>query len=119
MTRDGITLRGRSETMKWLASSLSGRLKVPVADATGLEGEYDFSMTYAMTPDVMAPPTGRASILSPPPPALESAEAATPSSLPSLWDAIQKQLGLKLEQVKNVPVEVVVLERANKDPTEN
>jgi uncharacterized protein (TIGR03435 family) len=67
---------------------------------------------------VLGPATGRI-IAGPPPSAQESAGAATPSSLPSLWDAIQRQLGLKLEPVKNVPVEVVVLEKANKDPTEN
>jgi uncharacterized protein (TIGR03435 family) len=119
MTRDGITLRGRSQTVKWLASWLSQRLRVPVIDATDLEGEYDFSITYALTPDVIGSGPGRFAAFGPLGPALASAEAATPNSPPPLWDAIQRELGLKLEPVKNVPVEVVVLERANKDPTEN
>lgn len=118
MTRDGITLRGRSKTLSWLASRLSQRLKIPVIDATGLEGEYDFSFTYALTPDVIGMGPGRV-VAGPPTPAPESAEAATPNSQPPLSDAIQRQLGLKLEQVKNLPVEVVVLEKANKEPVEN
>ena len=114
-----ITLRGRSETMEWLAGRLSSRLKVPVMDATSVEGRYDFSITYAATPDVLGPPTGRPVMQGPAPPAPESAEAAAPSSLPSLWEAIEKQLGLKLEQVRSVPVDVLVLEKANKVPSEN
>jgi uncharacterized protein (TIGR03435 family) len=118
MTRDGITLRGRSETMKWLASSLSRRLEVPIIDATGLEGEYDFSLTYAMTPDVIGTgPGGMA--LGPPTPVQQSAQAATPNLRPPLWDAIELQLGLKLEHAKSLPIEVIVLEKANKDPVEN
>jgi uncharacterized protein (TIGR03435 family) len=118
MTRDGITLRGRSETLKWLASWLSRRLRAPIIDATSLEGEYDFSLTYALTQDVIGTGPGRIAVGGPMP-APESAEAATPNSQPLLWDAIQRQLGLKLEQVKNLPVEVVVLEKANKEPVEN
>lgn len=118
MTRDGITLRGRSKTLSWLASWLSQRLKIPIIDTTGLEGEYDFSLTYALTPDVIGMGPGRVAV-GPRAPAPESAEAATPNSQPPLWDAIQRQLGLKLEQVKSLPVEVVVFEKANKEPVEN
>jgi uncharacterized protein (TIGR03435 family) len=118
MTRDGITLRGRSKTLSWLASWLSRRLNIPIIDATGLEGEYDFSLTYALTPDVIGMGPGRIAV-GPSAPAPESAEAASPKSQPPLWDAIQRQLGLKLEPARNLPVEVVVLEKANKEPVEN
>ena len=36
-----------------------------------------------------------------------------------LLDALQKQLGLKVQRVKNVPVDVVIIDSANKVPTEN
>jgi uncharacterized protein (TIGR03435 family) len=120
LTLDRIILRGRSETMNALSSWLSRRLQAPVLNATGLEGEYDFSMTYAVTPDVMVAGSGRVIVggaaASPQAP---SSEPLFPSSLPPLWEAIQQQLGLKLERVKDIPVEVLVLEKANKDPTGN
>ena len=79
-----------------------------VIDKTGLTGKYDIKMEY--TPDeaqlaMMAPPGA------PTPP--------TPSdgSGPSLFTALQEQLGLKLESQKG-PVQVFVIDRAEK-PSEN
>ena len=118
MTRDGIILRGRSETLKGLARWLSLRLKVPIIDATGLEGEYDYSLTYTPDTDVIGAGPSHF-VVGGPIPVQESAEAATPNSRPPLWEAIQWQLGLKLEPVKDLPVEVVVIDKANKVPIEN
>ena len=42
-----------------------------------------------------------------------------PLDHPLLSDALREQLGLELRPVKNVPVDVVVLDSANKQPTEN
>lgn len=36
-----------------------------------------------------------------------------------LHDALREQLGLELRPVKNVPMDVVVIDRAKKVPTEN
>ena len=38
---------------------------------------------------------------------------------PMLREALRQQLGLELRPVKNVPVDVVVVDSANKVPTEN
>jgi uncharacterized protein (TIGR03435 family) len=35
---------------------------------------------------------------------------------PTIWDAIKEQLGLQLEAIKSVPVEVLVLDKANREP---
>ncbi|HEV2619377.1 MAG TPA: TIGR03435 family protein [Acidobacteriaceae bacterium] len=94
---------GRDETMERLASDISSRLKVPVSDATGLEGKYDFSLNFIEE---------RSS------PAASNA-ASTPSDYAPLPDALVQQLGLKLKPVKNIPVDVVVLDSANRQPTEN
>jgi uncharacterized protein (TIGR03435 family) len=66
----------------------------PVVDRTGLGGEFDFQLEFA-PPD--AP--------------------AADSSAPSVFTAVQEQLGLKLETAK-VPAEIVVIDRAEK-PSEN
>lgn len=107
--------RGRSKTMKNLADDLARKLDAPVNDETGLEGEYDYTLTFAPEPraspvDVVFPPNAA------PAPARNEDEV---TALPSLRDALQSQLGLKLQPVKDVGVEVVVLDSAKKTPTEN
>ncbi len=100
MTLTNSMWRGRNKTMKDLASDLAGRLGVPVADDTGLEGEYNYSLTFATD--------------------ARSAETQTGASgYQLLPDALQDQLGLKLRPIKNVRTEVVVLDNARKEPTEN
>jgi uncharacterized protein (TIGR03435 family) len=40
-------LRGRHENMSGLAHRLVPALRIPVIDATGLEGEYDYDLSFA------------------------------------------------------------------------
>ncbi len=78
----------------------------PVVDRTGLEGRYDFQLTW--TPDETQF-GGRGGQVPPP---------ADPSTAPpGLFTAIQEQLGLKLDATK-LPVDVLVVDRVEK-PTEN
>jgi Protein of unknown function (DUF3738). len=109
--------RGRNETMKGLAGRLAGSLGAPVMDATGLEGEYDYTLTF--TPEAKPLP-GNMVVMSPPgaAPAQEPRQDEFLTN-PLLRDALQIQLGLKLQPVKDVPAEVVVLDSARKEPTEN
>lgn len=91
-----------------IAPMLSRVLGRKVIDKTGFTGKYDITLKY--TPDenqlaMMAPPG------MPPPP------APADTSSPSLFTALQEQLGLKLEPQKG-PVEIVVIDRAKK-PSEN
>ena len=92
-------------TMAQLADQLqnmSTELWAPVLDATGLDGAWDFTLTYSI-----APPTANAT----------AATASDPSGGYTLFEAIEKQLGLKLEvQMRSLPV--VVIDRLEK-PTEN
>jgi len=107
---------GRDETMQRLVSDIASRLNVPVSDATGLEGTYDFSLKFmeessahrvavdSLTPDSVAAGANG---------------APAPPEYPLLRDALREQLGLELKPVKNVAVDVVVIDSANKMPTEN
>jgi uncharacterized protein (TIGR03435 family) len=70
-----------------------------VVDKTGLEGTYDIALTFA--PDTDAVPA--------PPP---SGTPTDPSG-PSLFTALQEQLGLKLQAGKG-PVEVIVVDAVQK-----
>jgi len=87
------SLNGNGTDMATFASALSGKLGRSVVDRTGLQGFYDFLLTW--TPD--------------------EAQADTPG--PSLFTAIQEQLGLRLESIKG-PVEILVVDHAER-PSEN
>ena len=117
--RAGCWMHGRYKTMHELAEDLTQRLQLPVTDATGLDGAYDY--TVAFTPE---PYSGPGVTVSPPPPrppepAEGGGSAPTPMESPTLRDALREQLGLELRPVKNVPIDVVVVDSANKVPTEN
>jgi uncharacterized protein (TIGR03435 family) len=87
----------RHITMEGFVVLLSRQIKQPVFDRTGLTGFYDIDFEW--TPDD-APPDPN----------------ATPK--PDLFTAIQRQLGLRLEASKE-PLEVLVVDRAEKVPVEN
>jgi uncharacterized protein (TIGR03435 family) len=81
----------------------------PVIDRTGLKGTFDVHLRWSREP---AP----APITSPgQPPAAEP--TLTEPGAPSIFDAVQEQLGLKLEPGRG-PVEYMVIDRVEK-PNEN
>jgi bla regulator protein blaR1 len=90
-----------------LARDLQFELGRPVLDRTGLTGKYNFDLKWTpdVTPGAMpGPPT--------------AAEMAPPdTSGPSIFTAIQEQLGLKLESTK-APVETLEIVHIEK-PSEN
>jgi uncharacterized protein (TIGR03435 family) len=75
---NGRVMMGFSKgTMRDLATTLSGRLGRPVTDATGLNGKYDFTLSFAMEMQGM-PSGGRGMVsgeprLTPPPPGVDGA----------------------------------------------
>ena len=76
-----------------------------VQDRTGLTGNYDFNLTW--TPDNMPQrPPGAPDV----PP--QNGVAVDPNG-PSLFTAVQEQLGLKLDSQRG-PVELLVIDRAEK-----
>lgn len=85
-------------------SQMTGRV---VIDRTGLTGGYDIDLKWTPTPDQL--PAG------PPPPGVEL-PPIDPNG-PSLFTALEEQLGLKLESERG-PVEVLVIDRLE-PPTEN
>jgi uncharacterized protein (TIGR03435 family) len=107
-TRGGCgRLVGRRVTADGIATILSRQVEHEVFNRTGLSGEYDFQLDF--TPD--SGPCRTA------PDSQGGPGAADPSGLPSIYTAVQQQLGLKLESSKG-PVEVLVIDRVEK-PSEN
>jgi len=92
-----------------LARTLSRQLGRPVLDKTGLPGYYEFTLHW--TPDESQTFIGFDGTIIP--------DNARPpdSSWPSVFAAVQEQLGLKLESQKG-PVEILVIDHVEK-PSEN
>jgi uncharacterized protein (TIGR03435 family) len=97
--------------MSMLVIGLASMLGRHVVDRTGLNGRYDFTFDYV-------PEFGGAGMKGPGGAGVkpEPASASEPSG-PSLFTALQEQLGLKLESTRG-PVEIFVIERVER-PTEN
>ncbi len=102
-------LEGKDAKSADLARLLSAILGRTVQDHTGLSGEYDFNLEW--TPDIGDGPGFKGMPKDSPPEAPQAADG------PSIFTAIQEQLGLKLESRKG-PVEMLVIDRAEK-PSEN
>jgi uncharacterized protein (TIGR03435 family) len=86
-----------------------------VVDATNIEGNYDITINFSVAGDVNGGGRGGVAATS----ALGGdVAAAEPSGAISLFEALEKQLGLKLESRK-VTGSVLVVDHAEDTPTEN
>ena len=90
-----------------IAAALAQQLGRPVIDKTELKGSYDFDLKW--TPDETQRGPGLGGMA---PPATDSPLPADSSS-PSIFTAVQEQLGLKLEASKG-PVETLVIDHLEK-----
>ena len=100
-------------------------LQGPVVDATSLEGEYDYDLSFQNVPaqrtkDSVGFVPGRGEVVLPANagPAVTPEASPDPSDRPTIWDAVKQQLGLQLDAFKSVPVQVLVLDKAHQ-PTAN
>jgi uncharacterized protein (TIGR03435 family) len=110
---DGIvTYACQNTTMAQLAekvrSAATGYITHPVVDLTGLNGAYDFAITW--TPSQLIAGAGRGGA--------DPTVASTPSGGLTFFEAIDKQLGLKLDSQKH-PMPVVVIDHLERLPAEN
>ena len=91
-----------------IASRLAGYRRHPVIDKTGLPGKYDFVLEFTLDTTGIPLPAGF--------PAAAGNNASDPGS--DVASAVEKQLGLKLISTK-AKLEVIVVDHAEKIPTEN
>lgn len=101
----GSQLTAGGMSMPALARMLAVPVGRLVEDRTGLVGGFDFDLEFTIDPTLSGIPAGA------PPPAPANANA------PSVFTALEEQLGLKL-QADRAPVEVLVIDRVER-PTEN
>jgi len=82
--------------MSDLVEMLSFQQGRPVLDKTGMTGTYDFTLQFAVE-------TGPSGMPLPP-----AAMGNTSETAPSLFSAIQEQLGLRLESTKALTDTIVI-----------
>jgi uncharacterized protein (TIGR03435 family) len=92
--------------------SAGGYLEHPVVDLTGLTGSYDFTVTWAPRNRTLGVQQPGASTDSPIPVASDRGTGLT------IYEAVDRQLGLKLATTKH-PMQVVVIDHMERTPTEN
>ena len=114
MTCQNVTMAQFAELLPGIAP---GYLHTEVLDATGLEGGWDFTFSFSPA-GVLQLNSGGAESDGGAPAAGGAAEASEPSGALSLFDALTKQLGLKLEMQKR-PTPVLVIDHIERKPIEN
>ena len=97
-----MNLTGKGATVAQLIVFLSAQLRQPIVDQTGLAGRYDYFMDInAYITDEMRSQPG------------------PPAEAPSIIaQALQSQLGLKVDP-KKAPLEVLIIDKIEKTPTDN
>jgi uncharacterized protein (TIGR03435 family) len=122
ITPNGECMISNGQGTDALASQLSNRFERPVIDETGLKGKYDLKLRY----DPLSVPGGRVGPImmkdgpGPGPAGGDPANRIVPDGdpPPTIFVALQEQLGLKLEARKG-PVELLVIDSVERTPTEN
>ncbi len=102
-------------TMAQFTEQLQGyhrEIDYPVLDATGVEGAWDFSFEYDFQTSLLAQIATRLGR------ATQVGDAADPSGTVTFENALEKQLGLRLETHKR-PEPVLVIDHMEEKPTEN
>jgi len=92
-TGGGGTLKGSGQPLTVLATHVSTAVDRIVQDRTGLAGRFDFELAWSGSRLNVAP--------------------GAASDLPSVFTALQEQLGLKLESARG-PVDVLVIDSAER-----
>jgi uncharacterized protein (TIGR03435 family) len=111
----GLRMQAKGITMARLTDMLGMQTGRPVVDMTKLTAEYDITMDFSAEGLQMMrgmPPMG-------PPPGAPGPETGHDSEAsPTIFTAVQEQLGLRLESRK-APVDYFIVDHVEKAPTEN
>ena len=108
-------------TMAQLGNELQavadGYIHNTVLDKTGLKGSYNFTLSFSSVNNILnggsRPPTNSSSQQD-----ATDSNAADPNGAVSLFEAVRRELGLKLEKEKR-PVPVLVIDSIQENPTPN
>ena len=109
----GRLLTCQNASMQYLAERLqylaNGYIQSDVLDSTGLESGWDFTLSFSTSAQLSGQPAPAGSVAAP---------LSEPNGAISLPDAMEKQLGLKLQQQKRL-LPVLVIDHIDQKATEN
>jgi uncharacterized protein (TIGR03435 family) len=103
MTCQNVTMAEFAE----LLPSLAPAVRTSVADMTGITGRWDFAVRFSQSPGVQGTSGGSG-----------TAVASDPTGIVSIFEAIDGQLGLKLERRRRM-LPVMVIDSISETPTDN
>jgi uncharacterized protein (TIGR03435 family) len=106
--RSPASVEDQGVTLDDLCQQLLGVLGRPVINKTGVAGRFDIHFEFSREGTKMA-------AMPPMQPIDGSSPATDPAGPPSIFTALQEQLGLKLEPAKG-PVEVLVIDHIERPP---
>lgn len=115
ITCQNTTMAQFAERLMYVAN---GYVRVPALDATGLEGGWNFSVNFSPIGAFQGGRGGGDGAGPAGPPASGALTASDPNGAISLPEALDKQLGLKLE-LKKRPMPVLVIDSIVEKPIEN
>ncbi len=107
----GLTMEGGKVQMAELIRMLAAAMGRPVLDRTGFTGEFDVHLSFTPDQSTMGLPGAGG------PRDVGGPQLSTDPDRPTIFAALQEQLGLKLVTAKG-PVEVLVIDHVER-PTEN
>jgi uncharacterized protein (TIGR03435 family) len=94
---NGMFLTGQDVSIAEIASWFETKAGRPIVDETGLTGRYDVKVHFEW---------------------IRRGPGTEPSTAPSVFTAVEEQLGLKLESASR-PLDHLVVESIDREPTEN
>ena len=98
----GVRLAGQMQPISNLAATIEGVVERPIIDKTGLAGRYDFKLAFSRALTAVAP----------------NSDTEPADNSPIIFDALQDQLGLRLQPARAM-VERVVIDHIDKTPSDN
>jgi len=98
------SITAHSVPIAQIAASVAAAVGRPVRDRTGLSGNYEVNLKFAPDDTVLA--------------GAENTSKDPGDRPPSIFTALQEQLGLRLEP-RNFPIQIVVVDHVERVPTEN
>jgi uncharacterized protein (TIGR03435 family) len=110
LTCQNVTMAEFAERLQNMGPGLNW----PVIDATGLEGGWDLNVIFNQGGQMMFAARGGGEMAQP----VGAPAASDPSGMQTIFEAVEKQLGLKLESRKRTAA-VVVIDHIEQKPTEN